>query len=184
MSASMGRNTGPMIDHATAASAVDDHWTRAFPVIEDYIRIPAKSPAFDADWKQTGHIDQAVELIRAWLAGNAPSDATVEINEIDGRTPVVVVDIPATPGAGRTDTVLLYGHLDKQPEMDGWREGIGPWTPVLEGDRLYGRGGAHSVTHRLRTPPVHSRRTRVDVAGLGFSGSYGCHRSCRPLVVV
>ena len=38
--------------------------------------------------------------------------------------------------------MLLYGHLDKQPEMTGWREGLGPWTPVLEGDRLYGRGGA------------------------------------------
>ena len=38
--------------------------------------------------------------------------------------------------------MLLYGHLDKQPEMTGWRDGLGPWTPVVEGDRLYGRGGA------------------------------------------
>jgi acetylornithine deacetylase/succinyl-diaminopimelate desuccinylase-like protein len=45
------------------------------------------------------------------------------------------------PGEGN-DTVLLYGHLDKQPEMSGWRAGLAPWTPVLEGDRLYGRGGA------------------------------------------
>jgi len=137
-----GRHTGPMIDHTAVASAVDEHWDRAFPVIEDYIRIPAKSPAFDADWKASGHLDRAVELIRRWLADNAPDDATVIVNEIKGRTPVVVVDVPASPGVERTDTVLLYGHLDKQPEMTGWREGLGPWSPVLEGDRLYGRGGA------------------------------------------
>jgi len=130
-----------MIDHAAVASSVDEHWDRAFPVIEDYIRIPAKSPAFDADWQATGHLGRAVELIRAWLADHAPADATVTVNEIEGRTPVVVVDVPASPGVERADTVLLYGHLDKQPEMTGWREGLGPWTPVLEGDRLYGRGG-------------------------------------------
>lgn len=131
-----------MIDHAAVASSVDEHWRRAFPVLEDYIRIPAKSPAFDADWKATGHLDRAVGLVRDWLAENLPDDATVMVNEIEGRTPVVVVDVPASPGVERTDTVLLYGHLDKQPEMTGWREGLGPWTPVLEGDRLYGRGGA------------------------------------------
>ena len=38
--------------------------------------------------------------------------------------------------------MLLYGHLDKQPEMTGWREGFGPWTPVVREGRLYGRGGA------------------------------------------
>ncbi len=26
--------------------------------------------------------------------------------------------------------------------MTGWRDGLGPWLPVREGDRLYGRGGA------------------------------------------
>jgi acetylornithine deacetylase/succinyl-diaminopimelate desuccinylase-like protein len=40
------------------------------------------------------------------------------------------------------DTVLLYGHLDKQPEMVGWAEGLGPWTPVMKDDKLFGRGGA------------------------------------------
>ena len=37
---------------------------------------------------------------------------------------------------------LLYGHYDKQPEFEGWREHLGPWTPVIENGRLYGRGGA------------------------------------------
>ena len=45
------------------------------------------------------------------------------------------------PGEGE-DCLVLYGHLDKQPEMIGWRGDLGPWTPKIEGDRLYGRGGA------------------------------------------
>ncbi len=157
-----------MINQEAASSAADEHWARALPILEDYIRIPAKSPAFDADWKATGHLDRAVELIRRWLTDNAPSDSTVEVHEIDGRTPVVVVDMPATSDVDRTDTVLLYGHLDKQPEMDGWREGLGPWTPVLEGDRLYGRGGgddgyaAFAITAAL--------------AGLAAAG--GSHQRC------
>lgn len=130
-----------MLDENAVKSAVDGHWERALPVLEDYIRIPAKSPAFDPDWEANGHLGAAVELIRLWLDNNAPTDATVTVNEIEGRTPVVVVDIPALAETERTDTVLLYGHLDKQPEMEGWRDGLGPWTPVIEGARLYGRGG-------------------------------------------
>ena len=67
------------------------------------------------------------------------------MHELPGRTPIILMEIPATDpaaGTGIDDTVLLYGHLDKQPEMEGWRDGLGPWTPVLDGDRLYGRGGA------------------------------------------
>jgi acetylornithine deacetylase/succinyl-diaminopimelate desuccinylase-like protein len=66
----------------------------------------------------------------------------VEVQELPGRTPLLLIDVPPA-GSGRPgDTVLLYGHLDKQPPFTGWREGLGPWEPVIEGDRLYGRGGA------------------------------------------
>ena len=58
---------------------------------------------------------------------------------LQGRTPVIFIEIP---GSRTPTTVLLYGHLDKQPEMTGWAEGLGPWEPVLKGDKLYGRGGA------------------------------------------
>ncbi len=131
-----------MVDADVVARTVDAQWALALPVLEQYIRIPAKSPAFDADWAANGHLAAAVELIRAWCSEHAPDDASVEVHEVEGRTPVVVIDVPASPGIERTDTVLLYGHLDKQPEMTGWREGLGPWTPVVENDRLYGRGGA------------------------------------------
>ncbi len=59
---------------------------------------------------------------------------------LPGRTPLLYFDIPATNQSERT--VLLYGHLDKQPEMVGWREGYGPWDPLYENGKLYGRGGA------------------------------------------
>jgi acetylornithine deacetylase/succinyl-diaminopimelate desuccinylase-like protein len=111
------------------------------PTLVDYIRIPNKSPLFDPEWQAHGHMDRAVELLAGWARAHLPDGATLEIVRLEGRTPVILIDVPGVgPRAG--DTVLLYGHLDKQPEMTGWREGLGPWTPVLDGDRLYGRGGA------------------------------------------
>ena len=64
----------------------------------------------------------------------------IEIVSIDGRTPCLFFDVPATGGLGDDRTVLFYGHLDKQPEMVGWREDLGPWKPVIEDGKLYGRG--------------------------------------------
>lgn len=109
--------------------------------LHDFIAIPNVSPGFDDDWETNGHMARAVELVRAWCASRPIEGMTVEVQELPGRTPLVVCEIPATIEA-RGDTVILYGHLDKQPEMSGWRDGLGPWTPVLDGDRLYGRGGA------------------------------------------
>lgn len=131
-----------MVDIAAVNEVVDRHWSAALPVLEDYIRIPAKSPAFDPDWVASGHLQAAVELVETWCRTHAPDGAEVFVHELEGLTPVVVVDVPASPGVDAADTVLLYGHLDKQPEMTGWRDGLAPWLPVLEGDRLYGRGGA------------------------------------------
>ncbi len=112
------------------------------PTLHDFIAIPNVSPAFDARWAENGHMDRAVALVRDWCEGRELDDMTVEVLELEGRTPIVLCEIPATDPSLAGDTVLLYGHLDKQPEMTGWRDGLGPWTPVLDGDRLYGRGGA------------------------------------------
>jgi acetylornithine deacetylase/succinyl-diaminopimelate desuccinylase-like protein len=120
---------------------VDTIWDdAAIPSLIEYIRIPNKSPAFDPDWVQHGYMRDAVALLERWARERlAPlTGATLEIVRLEGRTPVISIDIP---GEG-SDTVLLYGHLDKQPEMAGWAEGTGPWTPVLRDDKLYGRGGA------------------------------------------
>ena len=118
-------------------------WDDIVPVLHDYIAIPNVSVDFDADWREHGFMQQAVDLISNWCRDRPIDGLTVEVVELPERTPVILMEIPATGGAGSdADTVLLYGHLDKQPEMEGWRDDLGPWTPVLEGDRLYGRGGA------------------------------------------
>jgi acetylornithine deacetylase/succinyl-diaminopimelate desuccinylase-like protein len=127
---------------SAAADHVEHAWDEIVPVIERYISIPNVSVAFDPDWAEHGHMQRAVELVRDWCVSRSVDGATVEVHELEGRTPVIVVEVPAFGDAPADDTVVLYGHLDKQPEMHGWRDGLGPWTPVIEGDRLYGRGGA------------------------------------------
>jgi len=108
------------------------------PALCEYIRIPNKSPSFDPAWRENGHMDRAAALIEAWCRKQPIPGLRVEVVRLEGRTPVLLMEVP-----GKTDdTVLLYGHLDKQPEMVGWREGLAPWEPVREGDLLYGRGGA------------------------------------------
>jgi acetylornithine deacetylase/succinyl-diaminopimelate desuccinylase-like protein len=124
-----------------------DHISRVWaddivPALHEYITIPNVSVLYDPQWREHGHMDRAVELIRSWCAKRAIVGLTVEVHELPGLTPVIFMEIPAFGAGSPDDTVLLYGHLDKQPEMTGWRDDLGPWKPVVEGDRLYGRGGA------------------------------------------
>src|SRR5712675_2797303 len=130
----------PVADSST--KWVEDLYAKSIvPTLVDYIKIPNKSASFDPDWKKHGHMDRATELLAGWARQQLPDGATLEVVRLGDRTPVIFIDIPGT-GGRQGDTVMLYGHLDKQPEMTGWREGLGPWTPVIEGDKLYGRGGA------------------------------------------
>jgi acetylornithine deacetylase/succinyl-diaminopimelate desuccinylase-like protein len=108
------------------------------PQLVEYIRIPNKSPMFDADWQRNGYMDQAVALMEGWARSQPIDGMTVEVVRLQGRTPLIYIEVP---GSG-DDCVLLYGHLDKQPEMTGWDDDLGPWKPVIRGDKLYGRGGA------------------------------------------
>jgi acetylornithine deacetylase/succinyl-diaminopimelate desuccinylase-like protein len=121
---------------------IDSTWdTSIVPALTDYIRIPNKSPHFDPAWREHGHMAAATQLIADWCKKQPVKGLTVEIVEHAPRTPIIFMEVPATT-PGSDDAVLLYGHLDKQPEMSGWAEGLSPWTPVLRGDKLYGRGGA------------------------------------------
>ncbi|MDZ4689763.1 M20 family metallopeptidase [Terricaulis sp.] len=121
---------------------VDEIWNAEIvPTLVEYIAIPNKSPSFEPNWEKLGHMEKAVELFVAWAAQKLPAlGATLSVERLPGRTPLIFIDVPGSARDG--DTVLLYGHLDKQPEMTGWAEGKGPWIPVIEGDKLYGRGGA------------------------------------------
>ncbi len=149
------------------------------PALVDYIRIPAKSPAFDPDWAGSGHIDRAVEHMVGWAHSKlaALPGAKLEVVRLAGRTPVIFIEAPGDID----DTVLLYGHLDKQPEMTGWSEGLGPWTPVIRDDKLYGRGGADdgyaiyaSVTAllALQAQGVKRARCAILIEACEESGSY------------
>lgn len=122
-----------------ALGFTDDFWERhALPTLMEYVSIPCLSPAFDPDWRRNGHLEDAVSLIKAWCKRHTPDGTELDVLQSAGRTPVLLVDIPGTlPGH-----VFLYGHLDKQPPLEGWRSGLGPWLPVREGERLYGRGSA------------------------------------------
>ncbi len=144
------------LDSQKLARHIAHHWAEEItPRLIDYIAIPAKSPLFDPDWVAHGHIDQAVDLAVAWARQQAIAGLRLEVVRLPARTPTIYIDIPeyksdtaARPLLERDikieapKTVLLYGHLDKQPEMSGWREGLGPWQPVIEDGKLYGRGGA------------------------------------------
>jgi acetylornithine deacetylase/succinyl-diaminopimelate desuccinylase-like protein len=129
------------VNPTTLVTGIALQWDQDIvPQLTDYIRIPAKSPHFDPEWAAHGHIERVIRLAEAWAKKQPVKGLTVEIVRLPGRTPLLYFDIPATNKSERT--VLLYGHLDKQPEMTGWREGYGPWDPLYENGKLYGRGGA------------------------------------------
>ena len=147
------------------------------PQLVDYIRIPNKSPMFDAKWAEHGYMDQAVTLMESWAKAQPIKGMTVEVVRLEGRTPLIFIDIP---GEG-DDCVLLYGHLDKQPEMTGWDDDLGPWKPVLKGDRLYGRGGADdgyaifgslTAIRALQEQGIPHSRCVVMIEACEESGSY------------
>ena len=169
-----------MLDIAKARKFVDQCWgDEVVPTLFEYIKIPNKSPSFDPDWAAHGFMEEAVALFESWARAKLSflPGASLEVVRLPERTPVIVIDVP---GEG-TDTVLLYGHLDKQPEMVGWAEGYGPWIPRLEGDKLYGRGGADdgyamfgalSALMALREQAVPHARCIVLIEACEESGSY------------
>jgi acetylornithine deacetylase/succinyl-diaminopimelate desuccinylase-like protein len=131
-----------ILDAARAQSQIDTQWDQDIvEQISNYIAIPAKSPTFDKDWAAHGFIDTVMRNAASWIEAQKVPGLTLEIVRLEGRTPVLFFEIPATR-AHSTQTVLMYGHLDKQPEFTGWRNDLSPWTPKYLDGKLYGRGGA------------------------------------------
>lgn len=172
-------STSPFtLDAQRARESSEWIWEREIlPALTEYIRIPNKSPAYDPKWREHGHMERAVELIERWCRAQPIEGLHVEVVRLDGRTPVIYMEVP---GEG-DDTVLLYGHLDKQPEMTGWRAGLGPWEPLREGDRLYGRGGADdgyaafaslAAIRLVREQGLRHARCVVLIEACEESGSY------------
>lgn len=127
------------MDTKKATEFVGKLWDSSIiPEISEYIKVPNKSPIFDPEWEQHGYMDTAVAMLEAWCKKQPIKDMQIEVVRIEGRTPVLFIDIPGDSD----DVVLLYGHYDKQPEFSGWDEDLDPWTPVIKDGKLYGRGGA------------------------------------------
>lgn len=162
----------------TLRSFVDKTWDESIvPELVEYIRIPNKSPHYDAAWQEHGYMEQAVEHIAGWCRARQIEGLQLEVVRIEGRTPIIFMEVPGT----LEGTVLLYGHLDKQPEMVGWEEGLGPWTPVLRGEKLYGRGGADdgyaayaslTAIEALQREGVAHARCVILIEACEESGSY------------
>ncbi len=138
------------------------------PQLTTYIANPCKSPLFDPKWEEHGFLNEAVAQAEAWCRSRQVDGVAIEVVRLPGRTPLLFMEVPGEPGDG----VLLYGHLDKQPEMEGWREDLGPWKPVRKGDRLYGRGGADDGYAAFASLAA--------IEGLRLHG--GRHRRCSILI--
>ncbi len=168
----------PLVDPVKTRRHSEQLWSASIlPELVEYIRIPNKSPLFDPDWQAHGHMERAVALVERWCRAQPIDGMRLEVLRLPGRTPLIFIDIPGD-GAG---CVLLYGHLDKQPEMSGWREGLGPWIPVVADERLYGRGGADdgyaafaslAAIGALRAQRVPHARCIVLIEACEESGSY------------
>jgi acetylornithine deacetylase/succinyl-diaminopimelate desuccinylase-like protein len=130
------------LDAAAALSHATAKWdTDIVKQLTDYIEIPAKSPGFDKDWAAHGYLETVMRNAAAWVEAQKVEGLKLEIVRLPGRTPVLFFEIAGTKPDAK-QTVLMYGHLDKQPEFNGWRNDLGPWTPKYEDGKLFGRGGA------------------------------------------
>jgi acetylornithine deacetylase/succinyl-diaminopimelate desuccinylase-like protein len=166
------------MDKSKTQLFVHKMWTESvIPELMEFIRIPNKSPLYEPQWQELGHTDKAVSQIVQWCRRQTIEGMKYEVVRLEGRTPLLFFDIPGDSA----ETVLLYGHMDKQPEMTDWREGLGPWDPVIEGDKLYGRGGADdgyaifsalTAIMALRNQKVPHARCVVIIEACEESGSY------------
>ena len=178
MTSSSPKKANGSFDASRARAFTEGVWADSIlPALTEYIGIPNKSPGFDPAWQEHGHMEKAVTLIASWCRAQDTPGMKLEVVRLEGRTPVIFMEVPGEVD----DTVLLYGHLDKQPEMTGWSEGLGPWTPVLRGDRLFGRGGADdgyaafaslAALGILRDQGIRRARCVILIEACEESGSY------------
>lgn len=167
-----------MTDAEKIYAFCDEMWERQIiPQLTEYIKIPAKSPSFDAEWERHGYMKEAMDLIEHWVRAQPVAGMSVERIQLPGRTPLLFIEIP---GKG-DDVVLMYGHMDKQPEMVGWNVDLGAWKPLRAGDKLYGRGGADdgyatfaslTAVMALNERGIDHSRIVIVIEGCEESGSY------------
>lgn len=166
------------MDLKKTASFVDSTWDDSIiPELCNYIRVPNKSPAFDPAWEEHGYMEKAVNMFADWCRQQPIEGLAVEVVRIKGRTPVLFLEVPGDS----EDTVLLYGHYDKQPEFTGWDEDLSPWEPSIIDGKLYGRGGADdgyavfgslTAIRNLKDQGIPHARCVILIEGCEESGSF------------
>eukprot|EP01083_Nonionella_stella_P046907 125601_1 len=120
---------------ASVEKFVANEWeTNALPALEDFVRIPNTSPEFNGS---PADALKAAQFMKAYVDKQEMAGCTADLRTCGDKTPMLVITIDGTDGSN--DTVLSYGHMDKQPGLGGWSVG-GPTDPVRVGDKLYGRG--------------------------------------------
>jgi len=165
------------------AREVGDLWKKAaVPALMEYLRVPAISSAYDADWEAGNSLQDAAELLRRWCEGRPLAGLTTELISQPGHPPALVIDSPGDQTFGEDEVILAYGHYDKQPAMEEWSKGLGPFSPVVRGERLYGRGAADDgwsifgvmcALEALERCAVPHRRVVAIMEGEEESGSSG-----------
>ncbi|KAJ9455791.1 Cys-Gly metallodipeptidase DUG1 [Diplonema papillatum] len=115
------------------------------PAMMKYLEVPNQSPNYDPEERKNGLTEQAMAVLVDWVKAQDVEGMEVHLMEEAGKTPFLLVDIKST-ATSDSKTLLMYGHMDKQPPMEdtapGWMEGLGAYTPVVRDGKLYGRGGA------------------------------------------
>jgi acetylornithine deacetylase/succinyl-diaminopimelate desuccinylase-like protein len=166
------------MDNQKTQAFVNEIWDASIiPELCEYIKVPNKPPLFDPDWEKHGYMDQAIGMFEKWCRNEPIKGMQVEVVRIEGRTPLLFIDIPGASD----DVVLLYGHYDKQPEFTGWDDDLGPWEPVIKDGKLYGRGGADdgyavfgslTAIRALQEQGIAHARCVVIIEGCEESGSF------------
>jgi acetylornithine deacetylase/succinyl-diaminopimelate desuccinylase-like protein len=118
---------------------VENNWRESIiEELEGYIRIPCLSPMFDRSWENNNLLLKACEHVVRWIDKQEIKNSSVEIIKENGKTPIIMIEVDGD----REGTILFYGHLDKQPEAKGWDDDKGPYKPVIQNGKLFGRGSA------------------------------------------
>jgi len=168
--------TARLPDSAFNNAKALEHVTRAWngsivQRLSDYIAVPAKSPMFDADWFAHGYLESVVRHTAQWIEEQKVEGLSLEVVRLPGRTPVLFFDVAATRSAGEgvsEQTVLMYGHLDKQPEFSGWRKDLGPGRPSTRTES-FTDGAAPMTAMRLMRRLPRLRHSRSKKSGIRAS---------------
>jgi len=132
------------MDAKKTKESIEKDWNDSIlKTLEEYIRIENQSPAYDPAWETNGYLDKVVHLLTTWVKSQNIPNLTMQVLKEEKRTPLIYMSIPATPDCKSEESILMYGHCDKQPPLfEEWDKELHPYKPIIKDGKLYGRGSA------------------------------------------